>query len=178
MRLIKRTSATPNFVPDYMAKSVQDVDFKKLRKTGVKFIAFDADSTLVNFRGKALSDDTKLFLQKQRKLFEGWCIASNRLTNDLLPIAQSMDAQVVRATILNRKPQQHFFRQVIKHFGGKPHEVAMVGDKLIADMYGAKKAGMVTVWVERIGKDNIWDRLIRLRDFEKWLIRRTIKEFK
>lgn len=175
MRLLKRSASTPSFVPDYMAESVQDVDFKKLKSAGVKFIAFDADSTLVNFRGKALSDETKLFLQKQRKLFDGWCIASNRLTNDLLPIAKSMDAQVVRATLLNRKPQLRYFRQVISHFGAKPYEVAMVGDKLIADMFGANKAGMVTVWVERIGKDNIWDRLIQLRHIEKRLVKRFVK---
>jgi uncharacterized protein len=173
MIALKREATTPRFVPDYIASSLMDVDFKLLQKKGIKYIAFDADSTLVHFRGKELSPETKNFLQKQRKLFESWCIASNRITNDLLPLAESMDAQVVRATIFIRKPQRRFFDQVIKQFGGKPHEIAMIGDKLIADMYGGKKSGLTTVWVERIGPDSLWDRhLFHTRRWEKQLMRR------
>jgi len=175
MRALKRDSKTPKFVPDYMATSLLSVDFKELKKRGVRFIAFDADSTLVDFRGKALLPETKLFLQEQRKLFESWCIASNRITNDLLPLAESMDAQIVQATIFVRKPQRKFFDWVIRHFGAQPQEIAMIGDKLLADMYGAKKSGLITVWVEKIGQDSPWDRLIRLRSLERRLLKKFLK---
>ncbi|HUP14282.1 MAG TPA: HAD-IA family hydrolase [Niastella sp.] len=175
MEKLQREATTPRFVPDYMAKSLRDVDFKLLKQQGVRYIAFDADSTLVPFREKALSAETKEFLQKQRKLFDRWCIASNRITNDLLPLAESMDAQVIRATLLVRKPQRRFFERVLQHFGGKPHEIAMIGDKLIADMYGGKKAGLTTVWVERIGRDSWWDRhIFHTRRWERRLMRRYI----
>lgn len=163
------------FVPDYMAKSMTDIDFSRLKKNGIRYVAFDADSTLVPWRGKALSSKTKLFLQSQRQLFENWCIASNRITNDLLPLAESIDAQVVRATLLTRKPQLRYFRRVINCFNAKPHEIAMVGDKLIADMWGAKRAGLVTIWVERIGRDGLWERLVHLRRIEGRLMRHYLK---
>jgi uncharacterized protein len=176
MRKLQREATTPNFVPDYMASSLLDVDFKELKERGIRFIAFDADSTLVHYRAKALSDETKLFLQKQRKLFESWCIASNRITNDLLPLAEAMDAQVVRATLFVRKPQRRFFSRVLRHFGAKPYEVAMVGDKLVADMLGGKRSGLTTVWVERIGPDSLWDRhLFHTRRWEKRLMRRYME---
>ena len=164
-----------NFVPDYMAKSLMDVDFKALKKRGIRFIAFDADSTLVQIRGRALSAETKAFLQKQRSMFEGWCIASNRITNDLIPLGESMDAQVIRATPLVRKPRRKFFDQVIRLFGGKPGEIAMIGDKLFADIWGANRSGMVTVWVERIGPDLPWDRLFRTRSRERRILKRYVK---
>lgn len=166
---------TSNFVPDYMAKSLLDVDFKALQKRGIRFVAFDADSTLVNFRATSLSAETKAFLQKQRPLFEDWCIASNRLTNDLLPLAESIDAQVVRAGLTVRKPRLKFFDQVIKLFGAKPGEIAMVGDKLFADIWGANRAGMVTVWVERLGTDSPWDRLFATRALERKILQRYSK---
>lgn len=168
---LKRDSHTPRFVPDYLARSVEDVDFRRLAKDGVRYIAFDADSTLVNFRGRELTPQTKLFLQKQRKLFDKWCIASNRITNDLLPLAESMDAQVVRATLFTRKPSRRFFDRVLLLFGGKPGQIAMIGDKLIADIWGAKRSGMVTVWVEKIGNDNPLDWVFRVRQIEKFLMR-------
>lgn len=174
MKKLEREIDTPRFVPDYTAKSLHDVDFDELRERGVKFIAFDADATLVHPRGKVLSAETKLFLQQNRNKFKEWCIASNRITNDLLPLAESMDAQVIRATLFTRKPSSRFFSWVVRHFGAKPQEIAMIGDKLIADMYGGKKAGMVTVWVERIGRDNPHDTLLRVRQFERRLMRRYL----
>jgi HAD superfamily phosphatase (TIGR01668 family) len=175
MKQLERERNTPRFVPDYMAKSLLDVDFDELKKRGVKFVAFDADATLVHYRGKALTPQTKMFLQQNRNKFTDWCIASNRITNDLLPLAKSMDAHVIRASWFTRKPSRRFFDWVIKHFGAKPHEIAMIGDKLIADMYGAKKAGLTTVWVERIGKDSKHDTALRVRSFEKYLMRHYVK---
>ena len=176
MRELPRKNTTPRFVPDYMASSLLDVDFKELKRRGVKYVAFDADSTLVPSRGKLLDPKTEAFLKKNRSLFKDWCIASNRITNDLLPLAKSMDAHVIQATIVIRKPQRRFFRWVLDYFkAAKPSEIAMIGDKLIADMYGGKRAGMTTVWVEKIGRDNPWDVLIQVRRWEKQLMKSYIE---
>lgn len=176
MRALVKKDTTPRFVPDYMATSLMHVDFALLKKRGVKYVAFDADSTLVPTRGRLLDAKTENFLKKQRPLFKEWCIASNRITNDLLPLAKSMDAHVIQATLVTRKPQRRFFDWVLNNFGTtKPSEVAMIGDKLIADMYGAKRAGMVTVWVEKIGRDNPWDILLQVRRWEKQLMKAHIK---
>lgn len=176
MRALVKKDTTPRFVPDYMATSLMEVDFALLKKRGVKYVAFDADSTLVPTRGRLLDAKTEGFLKKQRPLFKEWCIASNRITNDLLPLAKSMDAHVIQATLITRKPQRRFFDWVLANFGTtKPSEVAMIGDKLIADMYGAKRAGMITVWVEKIGRDNPWDILLQVRRWEKQLMKAHIK---
>ena len=172
MRALERQVNTSSFVPDFMARSVLDIDFEKLKKRGVKFIAFDADSTLVPFRAKHLSDEAKQFLARKRPLFKDWCIASNRLTNDLLPLGESIDAAVIRAGLVVRKPQRRFFQQIIRHFGAQPAEIAMIGDKLLADIWGAKRAGFVTVWVEKLGNDSPWDRLLQTRRLEKWMLKR------
>lgn len=176
MRALIRNETTPRFVPDYMATSLLDVDFELLRNQGVKYIAFDADSTLVPSMGKLLDAKTEAFLRKNRPLFKDWCIASNRITNDLVPLAKSMDAHVIQATIIIRKPQQRFFNWVIDYFKpSKPSEIAMIGDKLIADMFGARRAGMTTVWVEKIGRDNPWDQLLQVRRWEKRLMKAYLK---
>lgn len=177
MKELKRKQNTPRFVPDFMASSLMDIDFATLKKIGVKYIAFDADSTLVPSMGKLLDAKTEAFLKQQRPLFKNWCIASNRITNDLLPLAKAMDAQVVQATIFIRKPQRRFYAWVLNHFMPKnASEVAMIGDKLIADMFGAKRAGMTTVWVEKIGRDNPWDQVLLVRRWEKQLMKAYLKD--
>lgn len=177
MRALDKKVSTPKFVPDYMASSLLDVDFKELKRQGVKYVAFDADSTLVPSRGKLLDAKTEAFLKKNRPLFKDWCIASNRITNDLLPLAKSMDAHVIQATILIRKPQRRFYKWVLGYFKPKKSsEIAMIGDKLIADMFGAKRADMTTVWVEKIGRDNPWDMLLQVRRWERQLMKGYLKD--
>jgi len=171
MIALKREAQTPRFVPDYMAKSLADVDFVALKNRGVKYIAFDADSTLVNFYGNNILAANLKFLNKNRSLFKAWCIASNRINKNLKPVARSIDADLVQATLITRKPNKRFFAWVLAKFGAKPGEVAMIGDKLIADMFGGKRAGMVTVWVEKTGHDNPLDYIFRVRSFEKWLMK-------
>jgi HAD superfamily phosphatase (TIGR01668 family) len=171
MIALKREARTPRFVPDYIAKSLTDIDFNLLKRHGIKYIAFDADSTLVVFRGKTMLTASRKFLRGKRRLFRDWCIASNRITNDLQPLADSIEAKVVRATLFTRKPSKRFFDRVYKELNSKPTETAMIGDKLIADMWGAKRAGMTTIWVERLGNDNPLDRLFRTRQVERKLMR-------
>ncbi len=170
MIALKRGARTPRFVPDYMASSLDDIDFALLKKHGIHYVAFDADSTLVNFRGKTMMRVTKQFLRSKRHLFKKWCIASNRITNDLQPLANSIEAKVVRATLFTRKPSKRFFERVYKELNSKPAETAMIGDKLIADMWGAKRAGMTTIWVGGLGNDNPLDRIFRTRQVERKLM--------
>lgn len=167
----KQVNRSP-FVPDYMAKSLSEVDFKLLRARGVLYVAFDADSTLVPFRGTALAPRTKAFLRKHRPLFKAWCIATNRPINNLLPLGRSIDAPVIRAGLWVRKPRRKFFEQVIQLFGAQPSQIAMVGDKLFADVWGANRSGMVTVWVEKFGPDSPWDSLLRTRALERKILQR------
>lgn len=172
MIALERGVNTPRYVPDYIASSIADIDFKKLAKIGIRYVAFDADSTLVPYRGVKVATKTVAYLRDQQQLFKHWCIASNRITNDLPPLAESINASIVQATLRVRKPQLRYFQRVLRHLKAKPSEVVMIGDKLIADMFGAKRAGFTTVWVEHLGRDSLIDRITHLRQIEKRLLKR------
>lgn len=174
MRQIHKPENAPLFVPDFVASSLFDIDYRLLHKQGIKYVAFDADSTLVGYRHKVMPEELKLFLRKELKVFSGVCIASNRITNDLDEIAKSIDAQTIRASLRIRKPSSGFFDRVIDLFKAKPKQIAMIGDKLIADIYGGNKSGMTTIWVNKNGKDSIFDRILQTRRFEKYMTRRHI----
>ncbi len=155
-----------------MATSIEDIDFKLLASSGIKYVAFDADSTLVPYMGVELSQSTKDFLAEKKALFKHWCIASNRVTNDLNGIATDLQAGVIRADLKVRKPRRAFYERVLNYFDAKPDEVVMIGDKLLADIWGGKRAGLTTVWVERLGRDGPFDTIIRLRHFERKLLKK------
>lgn len=174
MKKVAREAQQSHFVPNYMATSLRDVDFSVLRKAGVKYIALDADSTLVIYRGIKVDTKTRQHLVQQQQFMDGWCIASNRITNDLDDISASIEAPIVPTSLLVRKPQKRYFKRILSYFDAEPHEIAMLGDKLVADVWGANRAGLVTVWVERLGKDGLHDRALRVRTWEQMWIKRYI----
>ncbi len=174
MKRILRGATTPDFVPDYMAQSIHDIDFEHLVKSGIRYVAFDADSTLVPFRGVELPPKTLKFLRRQKKLFTSWCIATNRITHDLENLAASLESGIIQAGLVVRKPRQKFFHRVLSYFGDPPPEqVVMIGDKLRADIWGAKRSGFQTVWVEHL-KDNPLDTIIMLRHIERKILSRYL----
>ncbi len=176
--LSKKKRRSSSFVPDFMAQSLREVDFAQLRDIGVRFVAIDADSTLVEYRQSIIDPKTKRHLQKQRQYIDGWCIASNRVTSGLGQLSKSIDAPVVPTSIIARKPRQRYFRRILRHFSAKPAEVALIGDKLLADIWGGNRARFTTVWVEQLGDDGFHDRAIRVRSWERRMRRKFIEQQK
>lgn len=176
MREVHKKYAKSNFAPNYFAQSIEMVDFSVLKKRGVRFVALDADHTLVRFRGRKIKASTRLYLLDQKVYIDGWCIASNRITNDLGELSSSIKAPIVRSNMIIRKPKRRYFNRVINHFQAEPHEIAMIGDKLLADVWGANRMGMVTVLVNPFGGDGIHDRAIGTRRWERFMTRRYRKK--
>ncbi len=48
-----------------------------------------------------------------------------------------------------RKPDTTIFKQALDNWGFRPAEVAMVGDTLEADILGANRAGIFSIWLTR-----------------------------
>jgi len=51
------------------------------------------------------------------------------------------------------KPDRKIFLKALKLAGSKASETVYVGDNYVADIYGAKKAGLVPVWIKRKSKN-------------------------
>ncbi len=51
-----------------------------------------------------------------------------------------------------RKPARRIFRLALEHFGLPPEQTMMVGDTLEADVLGANRLGMYSVWITRRAK--------------------------
>jgi FMN phosphatase YigB (HAD superfamily) len=59
-------------------------------------------------------------------------------------------ALVISSECRFRKPSRHFFLELLKVSGGaSPQEVLVIGDSLANDVYGATRAGLQAVLVER-----------------------------
>ncbi len=66
--------------------------------------------------------------------------------NELVPWFEQV---LISAEVGYRKPHPRIFQLALDFFGVQPGQAVMVGDKLGADVLGAKNAGLATVWITR-----------------------------
>jgi len=55
-----------------------------------------------------------------------------------------------------RKPHPRIFEMALENWGYLPDEIAMVGDRLDADISGARPLGIYTIWIRRRTKIHSW----------------------
>jgi putative hydrolase of the HAD superfamily len=58
-----------------------------------------------------------------------------------------LDFIVTSAQVGFRKPDQRAFQAALAHWDVPPAEIAMVGDRLDADIGGAKRSGLRAIWI-------------------------------
>lgn len=56
---------------------------------------------------------------------------------------------ITSAACGRRKPHPLMFRLALNHFSVQPHQTAMVGDTLTADISGAENLGIYSIWITR-----------------------------
>jgi putative hydrolase of the HAD superfamily len=67
-------------------------------------------------------------------------------------IEQYFDFVITSAACGFRKPHPRIFELALAHWGYMPDEIAMVGDRLDADVHGAQPLGIYTIWITRRAK--------------------------
>lgn len=68
---------------------------------------------------------------------------------DSFGIRSQLDFVLTSAACFYRKPHPRAFEIALAQWNATPEESAMIGDSLEADIFGAKQAGMTSIWLTR-----------------------------
>ena len=158
------------FIPDVYQKSIYDINYKKLKKSGIKCILFDLDNTLVPFTMKEPTKQVKDLFAKLSSDFK-IIIMSNSGKNRLRPFKQILNVDVAYSS---RKPLKAKYKKILEIYNYKPEQIAAIGDQLMTDVFGANRMGMTSIFVNRIGPvepittkfNPIWERKL-IKKFNK-----------
>jgi len=100
----------------------------------------------------------KLLSGLKRKGFKLGVIsnASNSLYDILkrTGLSSFFDVIIVSEEVGCEKPDVRIFKKALNFLKIKPYEAVFIGDNFIADIIGAKKAGITPVWLQRKSKNN------------------------
>lgn len=146
---VKNRKSKYLFGADYYASSVLDIDYEHLYKSGIRCVAFDVDGTITKSASNYIDKNTAIKLNKLIKQanIKSTFLASNseRNLDNILNSLQGFSA--VQPHNHNPKPSKAFYNQLITKTKFKPDQIAMVGDRYLQDIWGAKRVGLITVLV-------------------------------
>lgn len=134
------------FIPDIYEKSIYTINYKKLKKNGIKCLLFDLDNTLVTYKTKEPDIRLKeLFavLESDFKVI----IISNSNKNRLRPFKEKLNVDVAYSS---RKPLKTKYKKILNIYKYKEQEIACIGDQLLTDIFGANRMNFTSILVNKI----------------------------
>lgn len=159
------------FIPDIYQKSIYTIDYKKLKKNGIKCLLFDLDNTCVSYKTKEPDRRLKeLFamLQNDFKVI----IISNSNKKRLRPFKEKLNVDTAYSA---HKPFKKKYQRILELYHLGVSEVACIGDQLLTDILGANRMEFTSILVNRIAKYEVITTRIN-RVFEKIILRRLAKK--
>ena len=155
--------------PNYNLDSIYDIDIAELKSVGIKALFFDLDSTLMKSKSGKFSFQTLQFLNDLKSNFKLAIITNNSNINYISKAKAQTDIPIYHQA---RKPNTRVLLRACKDLNVNPQNVAMIGDRPLSDILGGERAGMATILVDSISKDEE-NPIVR---FARFLERLTIKK--
>ena len=155
--------------PNYNLESIYDIDIAELKSIGIKALFFDLDSTLMKSKSGKFSFKTVQFLNDLKTNFKLAIITNNKNFNYINKAKSQTDIPIYYAAA---KPNTDVMLTACRELSVDPQDVAMIGDRPLSDIWGGIRAGMVTILVDSISKDEE-NFIVR---FARFLERLTIKK--
>ena len=155
--------------PDFNINSIYDIDIMELDRIGVRALFFDLDSTTMKSKSGKFSFKTLQYLKDLSTNFKLAIITNNTKYNYIKKAKSQTDIPIYYKA---KKPDTEVIMRACRDLGIEPRETAMVGDRPLSDILAGKNAGMVTILVYSISKDEE-SPIVR---FARFLERLTIKK--
>ena len=156
------------FFPDYSHKAVDDIDVGGLYESGIRYALLDIDNTIVPYTSPFPDDKALKFLKSLSDNGIRYCFVSNNNKNRVEEFNKYIGVPVYPRA---KKPLLFGIDKAMRDFGAVKENTVLIGDQIFTDMWGGKRAGILTVLVEPIEEcESLFFRFKRY--FEKKVIRR------
>ncbi len=160
------------FKPDLRVRKVAEIPLDELWERGVRILFVDLDGTLAPAGEIFVPDETSRWVERARERGFVIIVVSNAI-NPVRVLRVSRTLRVAGVP-LAAKPRRFVFLRCLGVLGLSPSQGAVIGDQLFTDILGGKRAGLMTVLVEPVGKRAVSGWL--QGPFEKWIMRWLGKE--
>lgn len=154
------------FFPKMFVEKVQDIDLNGLAAKGIKGLILDIDNTLVASHVKYADENVIKWIKTVQDFGFKACIVSNASKTRVVLFNEKLKLFAIHRA---SKPGTRAFLKAASHMGLNPPEIAVVGDQIFTDVYGANRAGMYSILTTPIHPEEFF--LVKFkRIFEKYIL--------
>jgi HAD superfamily phosphatase (TIGR01668 family) len=153
--------------PKLVVETLSDVESGMLRARGIRGVLVDMDDTLLASREERIPEAHSGWIRTLAA--EGYVVAllSNGEPARVARVAAELD---VEGLSLSGKPFPWAYRRGLRMLGLPADEVAMVGDQVFTDVFGANLAGMTSILVRPLSAGK-WLHTRLARHLERLVLR-------
>lgn len=141
------------FVPDMYQKSVYTIDYKKLKKMGIKCILFGLNNTLIPTSVNKPDKRLKMLFYELKKMGFKLIILSNSPKSR---VEIFKDVLQVDSAAFSFKPRKDKYLKIINNYGFKSTEIVSIGDKFVTDIYGANRMNITSILVNSMSEQDFF----------------------
>ena len=156
------------FIPDMYQESIFTINYKKLKKQGIKCILVDLDNTISPAKEVIFCEKTKKLFDKLKKDFK-IVLFSNNFPKRISKFGNYYGVDIA---CISLKPFSYKYRYILKKYKLKKNEVAAIGDQLLTDIQGGNNMGLTTILVNpmtEVDETETWlNRQIEKKIFKKF----------
>ncbi len=164
-------------IPDYYFKSIYDIPYDTLYAEGIRLILTDLDNTLISYRQKEPTPDLIAWRKDlEAKGFE-IIIVSNSRKERVTHFAEILGLPCVK---FSTKPLKRGIRKAIRKKTSSKyslHEVILLGDQLMTDVFGAHRCKIKAALIEAVDKKTDTGPTRFNRKLENYFLKRIQKKY-
>ena len=159
------------FIQDVYQKSIYTINYKKLKKNGIKCLLFDLDNTIAPYKVNEPDVKVKELFARLEEDFKV-IIISNSPKNRIRPFKEKLN---VDCAYSSRKPFKTKYKKILEIYNFEIDEVACIGDQILTDIFGANRMGFTSILVNRVAKyETIFTKFNRF--FEGFILKNLAKK--
>ncbi len=157
------------FVPDAVAERVSDLVPEALAARGLRGLIVDLDNTLARWNDERCAPEVVTWLGALRQAGIAVCVVSNNGPERVGAFCRGFEDLPWIANA--RKPTRQAYGRALQRLAVPPGQVAVVGDQVFTDVFGGKRAGLMTILVRPLGRRE-FPLTKAVRVVEAWWLRR------
>ncbi len=138
-------------LPKQQVPTIYDIELAKLKQNGIRGIITDLDNTLVGAKVVHATEQLQEWLHHVHDQGFQVVVVSNNNALRVHTFAHPLQLEYVYRA---RKPLSIAFRRALATMSLQPHEVAVIGDQVMTDVFGGNLQGLFTILVNPIAIDD------------------------
>lgn len=157
------------YIPDMYQKSIFEINYKKLKKRGIRYLIFDLDNTIALVDEKKTPKETKKLFDQLKKDFQ-ILIISNNTKKRVREYSEQLEVDFISMAL---KPSTKGLKEVRKKYRCKKSEMCMIGDQMMTDILSGNLYSIYTILVDPLGKKDL-----KVTIINRFLERQVLKRLK